>query len=83
MVSMMNGNQADLLELDKRLKQLTEIDTVGCSDNLKERLDKLKENLEPITARLTSLEKELKIKQAWKDRKYEKETQDIKASIAS
>jgi hypothetical protein len=38
----MEGNKADLPELDKRLKQLTDIDTVGCSDNLKQRLDKLK-----------------------------------------
>jgi hypothetical protein len=39
----MKGNKADLPELDKRLKRLTDIDTVGCSDNLKQRLDKLKE----------------------------------------
>jgi hypothetical protein len=33
----------DLPDLIKRLKPLTEIDTVGCSDNLKQRLDTLKE----------------------------------------
>lgn len=39
----MKGNKADLPELDKRLKQLSDIDTAGCSDNLKQRLVKLKE----------------------------------------
>jgi hypothetical protein len=39
----MKGNKADLPELDKRLKRLTDIDIVGCSDNLKQRLDELKE----------------------------------------
>ncbi|KAJ7819846.1 hypothetical protein B0H14DRAFT_1351548 [Mycena olivaceomarginata] len=81
MVSTMNGNEADLPDLIKRLKSLTETDTVGCSDNLKQRLDKLKENLEPITTRLRSLEKKSKIKQLLKGKKYEKEIQDIKASI--
>ncbi|KAJ7235428.1 hypothetical protein C8J57DRAFT_1479609 [Mycena rebaudengoi] len=60
MVSTMKGNMADLPDLAKRLEQLTDIDTVGCSDNLKQRLDKLKENLEPITTRLISLEKKPK-----------------------
>ncbi|KAF7350241.1 WD-REPEATS-REGION domain-containing protein [Mycena venus] len=83
MVSTMKGNKADLLELDKRLKQLTDIETVGCSGNLKQRLDKLKENLEPITTRLTSLIKKSKFKQYLKGKKYEKEIQDFKASIAS
>ncbi|KAJ7194202.1 hypothetical protein GGX14DRAFT_404830 [Mycena pura] len=83
MVLTMKGNKADLPELDKRLKRLTDIDTVGYSDNLKQRLDKLKQNLEPVTTRLTSLEKKSKIKQFLKSKKYEKEIQDIKASIAS
>ncbi|KAJ7799239.1 hypothetical protein B0H14DRAFT_3156578, partial [Mycena olivaceomarginata] len=83
MVSTMKGNEADLPDLIKRLKPLTETDTVGCSDNLKQRLDKLKENLEAITTRLRSLEKKSKIKQLLKGKKYEKEIQDIKASIAS
>jgi hypothetical protein len=39
----MKGNKADLPELNKRLKRLMEFDTVGCSDDLKERLDKLKQ----------------------------------------
>ncbi|KAJ7288834.1 hypothetical protein C8J57DRAFT_1460214 [Mycena rebaudengoi] len=75
MVSTMKGNKADLPELDKRLKQLTDIDTVGCSDNLKQRLDKLK--------KLISLEKKSKFEQFLKGKKYEKEIQGIKASIAS
>ncbi|KAJ7732626.1 hypothetical protein B0H14DRAFT_3168915 [Mycena olivaceomarginata] len=83
MVSTMKGNTADLPELDKRLKRLTDIDTVGCSDNLKQRLNKLKENLEPIPTRLTSLEKKSKIKQFWKGKKYGNEIQDIKAFIES
>ncbi|KAJ7347494.1 hypothetical protein DFH08DRAFT_809234 [Mycena albidolilacea] len=83
MVSTMKGNEADLPDLIKRLKPLTEIDTVGCSDDLKQRLDMLKENLEPKTTRLTSLGKKSKSKQFWKGKKYEKEIQDIKASIAS
>ncbi|KAJ7701614.1 hypothetical protein B0H14DRAFT_3173610 [Mycena olivaceomarginata] len=83
MVSTMEGNKADLPELDKRLKQLTDIDTVGYSDNLKQRLNKLKDNLKPITTRLTSLEKKSKIKQLLKGKKYEKEIQNIKASITS
>ncbi|KAJ7788653.1 hypothetical protein B0H14DRAFT_256285 [Mycena olivaceomarginata] len=83
MVSMMKANMDDLPDLIKRLKPLTEIDTDGCSDNLKQRLDMLKENLEPNTDRLTSLGKKSKGKQFWKSKKYEKEIQDIKASIAS
>ncbi|KAJ7795423.1 hypothetical protein B0H14DRAFT_3158625, partial [Mycena olivaceomarginata] len=83
MVSTMEGNKADLSELNKRLKRLTGIDTVECSNDLKQRLNKLKENLEPITIRLTSLEKKSKIKQFWKGKKYENEIQDIKAFIAS
>ncbi|KAJ7812245.1 hypothetical protein B0H14DRAFT_3879726 [Mycena olivaceomarginata] len=43
----------------------------------------LKENLEPKATRLTSLGKKTKGKQFWKGKKYEKEIQDIKASIAS
>jgi hypothetical protein len=39
----MKGIEADLPDLIKRLKPLTEIDTVGCSDDLKERLHTLKE----------------------------------------
>ncbi|KAJ7882590.1 hypothetical protein B0H14DRAFT_3128789, partial [Mycena olivaceomarginata] len=70
MVSTMKGNEADLPDLIKRLKPLTETDTVGCSDNLKQRLDKLKEQLPPDSDHL-------------KGKKYEKEIQDIKASIAS
>ncbi|KAJ7694474.1 hypothetical protein B0H14DRAFT_3905664 [Mycena olivaceomarginata] len=83
MVSMMKANMDDLPDLIKLLKPLTEIDTVGCSDDLKQRLDTLKENLEPKTIRLTSLGKKSKGKQFWKGKKYEKEIQDIKASIAS
>ncbi|KAJ7221175.1 hypothetical protein C8J57DRAFT_1482462 [Mycena rebaudengoi] len=83
MVSTMKGNKADLPDLAKRLEQLTDIDTVGCSDNLKQRLDKLKENLEPITTRLISLEKKSKFKQFLKGKMYEKEIQGIKASITS
>ncbi|KAJ7852039.1 hypothetical protein B0H14DRAFT_3137196, partial [Mycena olivaceomarginata] len=83
MVSTMKGNEADLPDLIKRLKPLMETDTVGCSDNLKQHLDKLKENLEPITTRLRSLEKKSKIKQLLKSKKYGKEIQDIKASIIS
>ncbi|KAJ7218409.1 hypothetical protein GGX14DRAFT_390183 [Mycena pura] len=83
MVSTMKANMDDLPDLIKRLKPLTEIDTVGCSDDLKQRLDTLKESLEPYTNRLTSLEKKSKYKQFWKSKKYEKEIQDIKASIAS
>jgi hypothetical protein len=33
----------DLPDLIKRLKPLTDIDTVGCSDDLKQRLGMLKE----------------------------------------
>jgi hypothetical protein len=40
-------------------------------------------NLEPNTNRLTSLGKKSQYKQFWKSKKYEKEIQDIKASIAS
>jgi hypothetical protein len=40
-------------------------------------------NLEPITTRLTLLGKKSKCKQFWKSKKYEKEIQDIGASIAS
>ncbi|KAJ7882593.1 hypothetical protein B0H14DRAFT_3128790, partial [Mycena olivaceomarginata] len=83
MVSTMKANMDDLPDLIKRLKPLTEIDTVGCGDDLKQRLDMLKENLEPKTTRLTTLEKKSKGKQFWKGKKYEKEIQDIKASIAS
>ncbi|KAJ7273826.1 hypothetical protein C8J57DRAFT_1224742 [Mycena rebaudengoi] len=83
MVLTMKGNKADLPELDKRLKQLTDIDTVGCSDILKQRLDKLKGNLVPITTRLISLEKKSKFKQFLKGKMYEKEIQGIKASITS
>ncbi|KAJ7788637.1 hypothetical protein B0H14DRAFT_3162501 [Mycena olivaceomarginata] len=83
MVSTMESNLDDLPDLIKRLTLLTEIDTVGCSADLKQRLDTLKENLEPKTTRVTSLEKKSKIKQFWKGKKYEKEIQDIKASIAS
>jgi hypothetical protein len=39
----MKGIEADLPDLIKRLKPLMEIDTVKCSDNLKERLHTLKE----------------------------------------
>jgi len=77
MVSTMKGNKADLPELDKRLKQLTEIDKVECSNDLKQRLDTLKKNLEAVTPRLISLGKKSKSKE------YGKELQDIKASIAS
>ncbi|KAF8217597.1 hypothetical protein K438DRAFT_1746899 [Mycena galopus ATCC 62051] len=77
------GNKADLPELAKTLKQLTEVDTVECSSDLKERLDTLNKNLKPITPRLTSLKKKLKSKQFRKGKKYETETQSIKASIAS
>ncbi|KAJ7799228.1 hypothetical protein B0H14DRAFT_1709743 [Mycena olivaceomarginata] len=77
MVSTTKGNEADLPDLIKRLKPLTATDTVGCSDNLKQRLDKLKENLEAVTPRFISLGKKSKGKQ------YGKELQDIKASIAS
>ncbi|KAF8132697.1 hypothetical protein K438DRAFT_1998427 [Mycena galopus ATCC 62051] len=83
MVSTKKGNKADLPELNKRLKRLTDIDNVGCSDNLKQRLDKLKQSLDPITPRLISLEKKSKFTQFLKGKKYEKEIQDIKASIAS
>ncbi|KAJ7882598.1 hypothetical protein B0H14DRAFT_1466663 [Mycena olivaceomarginata] len=83
MVSTMKGNEADLPDLIKRLKPLTETDTVGCSDNLKQRLDKLKESIEPITTRLRSLEKKSETKQLLKGKKYEKEIQDIKASITA
>ncbi|KAJ7868568.1 hypothetical protein B0H14DRAFT_311043 [Mycena olivaceomarginata] len=77
MVSTIKGNEADLPDLIKMLKPLTETDTVGCSDNLKQRLEKLKENLEAVTPRFISLGKKSKGKQ------YGKELQDIKASIAS
>ncbi|KAF7371498.1 WD-REPEATS-REGION domain-containing protein [Mycena venus] len=77
------GNKADLPELAKRLKQMTEVDTVECSNDLKERLDTLNKNLKPITPRLTSLEKQLKFMQFLKRKKYETEIQGIKASIAS
>ncbi|KAF7334737.1 hypothetical protein MSAN_02372100 [Mycena sanguinolenta] len=83
MVSTMKENKADLPELDKRLKRLADIDPVGCSDNLKQRLEMLKVNLEPIATRLASLEKKSEIKQFFKGKKYEKEIQDMKASIAS
>ncbi|KAJ7824533.1 hypothetical protein B0H14DRAFT_1301034 [Mycena olivaceomarginata] len=83
MVLTMKANMDDLPDLIKRLKPLTEVDTVGCSDDLKQRLDMLKENLEPNTNRLTSLGKKSQYKQFWKSKKYEKEIQDIKASIAS
>ncbi|KAJ7725162.1 hypothetical protein B0H16DRAFT_1736253 [Mycena metata] len=83
MVSTMKGNKADLLELDRRLEQLMDIDTAGFSDNLKQRLDKLKQNLKPITTRLKSLEKRSEIKQFFKAKKYEKEIQDIKDSVSS
>ncbi|KAJ7790667.1 hypothetical protein B0H14DRAFT_208468 [Mycena olivaceomarginata] len=73
----MKGNEADLQDLIKMLKSLTETDTVGCNDNLKQRLEKLKENLEAVTPRFISLRKKSKGKQ------YGKELQDIKASIAS
>jgi hypothetical protein len=39
----MKANMDDLPDLIKRLKLLMEIDTVGCSDDLKQRLDRLKE----------------------------------------
>ncbi|KAJ7305490.1 hypothetical protein DFH08DRAFT_944979 [Mycena albidolilacea] len=74
MVSTMKGNEADLPDL---IKRLTETDTVGCSDNLKQRLDKLKENLKAVTPRFISLGKTSKSKQ------YGMELQDIKAAIAS
>ncbi|KAJ7836672.1 hypothetical protein B0H14DRAFT_1120795 [Mycena olivaceomarginata] len=77
LAEMVSGNEADLPDLIKMLKPLTETDTVGCSDNLKQRLDKLKENLEAVTPRVISLGKKSKSKQ------YGKELQDIKASIAS
>ncbi|KAJ7853306.1 hypothetical protein B0H14DRAFT_788148 [Mycena olivaceomarginata] len=77
LAEMVSENEADLPDLIKRLKPLTEIDTVGCSDNLKQRLDKLKENLEAVTPRFISLGKKSKSKQ------YGKELQDIKATIAS
>ncbi|KAJ7805819.1 hypothetical protein B0H14DRAFT_1585836 [Mycena olivaceomarginata] len=83
MVSTMKTNMDDLPELVKKLKGLTEIDTVGCSDDLKQLLGTLKENLEPITTRLTSLEKKSKFKQFLKSKQYGKEIQDIRASIAS
>ncbi|KAF7334743.1 WD-REPEATS-REGION domain-containing protein [Mycena sanguinolenta] len=67
----------------KRLKQVADIDPVGWSDNLKQRLDILKDNLKPINARLISLEKKSEIKQFFKGKKYEKEIQGIKASIMS
>ncbi|KAJ7234493.1 hypothetical protein B0H12DRAFT_156801 [Mycena haematopus] len=50
---------------------------------LKQRLDTLKQNLESIITRLTSLEEKSRIKQFLKAKKYEKEIQDIKTSIAS
>ncbi|KAJ7844108.1 hypothetical protein B0H14DRAFT_3139430 [Mycena olivaceomarginata] len=83
MVSTMKATMDDLPDLIKRLKPLMEIDTVGCSDDLKQRLDTLKENLEPKTTRLTSLGKKSKSRQFWKNKKYEKEIQNIKALIAS
>ncbi|KAF7334754.1 WD-REPEATS-REGION domain-containing protein [Mycena sanguinolenta] len=83
MVLTMKGNMADLPELDKRLKHLADIDPVGCSNNLKQRLDMLKDNLKTITGRLISLEKKSKFKQWLKSKEYEKEIQDMKASIAS
>ncbi|KAJ7788953.1 hypothetical protein B0H14DRAFT_3162313, partial [Mycena olivaceomarginata] len=83
MVSTMKGIEADLPDLIKRLKPLTEIDTVKCSDDLKERLHTLKENLKPKTTRLTSLGKKSKVKQFLKRKQYEKEIQDIRAFIAS
>ncbi|KAJ7844104.1 hypothetical protein B0H14DRAFT_1002522 [Mycena olivaceomarginata] len=79
----MKANMDNLPDLIKRLKPLMEIDTVRCSDDLKQRLDTLKENLEPKTTRLISLGKKSKSKQFWKNKKYEKEIHNIKASIAS
>ncbi|KAF7349029.1 hypothetical protein MVEN_01424300 [Mycena venus] len=80
MVLTMKGNKADLSELNKRLKRLMEFDTVGCSDDLKQRLDNLKQNFEPIATRLTSLGKKSKIKQFLQGKK---EIQGIKVSITS
>jgi hypothetical protein len=40
-------------------------------------------NLEPKTTRLTALGKKSKSRQFWKNKKYEKEIQNIKALIAS
>ncbi|KAF8174490.1 hypothetical protein K438DRAFT_1980233 [Mycena galopus ATCC 62051] len=83
MVSTMKANMDDLPDLIERLKPLTEIDTAGSSDDLKQHLDTLKENLQPHTNRLTSLGKKSKHKQFFKGQKYEGEIQGIKASIAS
>ncbi|KAF8215509.1 hypothetical protein K438DRAFT_1748448 [Mycena galopus ATCC 62051] len=83
MMSTMKANMDDLPDLIERLKPLTEIDTAGCSDDLKQRLDTLKENLQPHTNRLTSLGKKSKHKQFFKGKKYEGEIQGIEASIAS
>ncbi|KAF8132139.1 hypothetical protein K438DRAFT_1998696 [Mycena galopus ATCC 62051] len=83
MVSTMKANLDDIPDLIERLKPLMEIDTAGCSDNLKPRLDMLKENLKPHTNRLASLGKKSKHKQFFKSKKYEGEIQGIKASIAS
>ncbi|KAF8215548.1 hypothetical protein K438DRAFT_1748481 [Mycena galopus ATCC 62051] len=83
MVSTMKANMDDIPDLIKRLKPLTEIDTAGTSDDLKQCLDTLKENLKPHASRLTSLGKKSKIKQFFKGKKYEGEIQGIKASIAS
>ncbi|KAJ7693244.1 hypothetical protein B0H14DRAFT_830599 [Mycena olivaceomarginata] len=83
MISTTKANMDDLPDLIKMLKPLAEIETVGYSDNLKQRVDTLKENLEPKTTRLRSLAKKVKCKQFWKRKKYEKEIQEIRAFIAS
>ncbi|KAF8215543.1 hypothetical protein K438DRAFT_1954265 [Mycena galopus ATCC 62051] len=83
MVSTMKSNMDELPDLIKRLKPLTEIDAAGCSDGLEQCLDMLKEKLKPHTNRLTSLKRKSKIKQFFKGKKYEREIQGIKASIAS
>ncbi|KAF8174517.1 hypothetical protein K438DRAFT_1771628 [Mycena galopus ATCC 62051] len=83
MVSTMKANMDDIPDLIERLKPLTEIDTAGCSDDLKQRLDMLKEKLKPHTNRLASLGKKSKHKQFFKSKKYEGEIQGIKVSIAS
>ncbi|KAF8174497.1 hypothetical protein K438DRAFT_1980239 [Mycena galopus ATCC 62051] len=83
MVSTMKANMDDLPDLAERLKPLTGIDTAGCSNDLKQRLDTLKKNFKLIASRLTLLERKSRFKQFFKGKKYEGEIQGIKASIAS
>ncbi|KAJ7634820.1 WD40-repeat-containing domain protein [Roridomyces roridus] len=83
MVQTMKGNLEDLPGLAQKIRDLIKVDLQNCSTELKERLDKFRNNLGALTPRITALAAKSKLKQFWNSKKYEKEIADIKASIMS